>query len=115
MAAALDEDLDMKARRMFHFNLPSRIGPWVGPFESRGLGHSSREGCWHITLAQCTSWQGGSYLHSGAATCLAISSARHFISSLQEQARAQALAERQRHKREAKEWLEDQVPRLAGK
>ncbi|KAI7843005.1 hypothetical protein COHA_003338 [Chlorella ohadii] len=34
---------------------------------------------------------------------------------MKEQARAQALAERQRHKREAKEWLDDQVPRLAGK
>ncbi|PRW33547.1 pentatricopeptide repeat-containing mitochondrial [Chlorella sorokiniana] len=34
---------------------------------------------------------------------------------MKEQARAQAVAERQKHKREAKEWLEDQVPRLAGK
>lgn len=36
-------------------------------------------------------------------------------SPVQDQARAQAMAERQKHKREAKEWLEDQVPRLAGK
>ncbi len=107
----------MKARSMFHFSLLCRIGPWVGPFESRGLGHSSREGCWHITLAQCTSRLGrrDSYLHSGAASWLTVSFARHFIAFMQEQARAQALAERQRHKREVKEWLEDQVPRLAGK
>lgn len=35
--------------------------------------------------------------------------------NLKEQARAAAMAERQVQRREAKEWLEDQVPRLSGK
>ena len=47
--------------------------------------------------------------------CLTLMCMLTIRSPVQDQARAQAMAERQKHKREAKEWLEDQVPRLAGK
>lgn len=67
--------------------------------------------------AQRTSHQWGIKGAGGLAASGAVGMAAALDEDLdmKDQARAQAMAERQKHKREAKEWLEDQVPRLAGK